>query len=132
MRSVRTNASPRRSRPKWQRPFSLALATLFAWTALLAVPAQALSRASRQKPLGVRALSPDEMQRITGRVSHALAVSAASGPTYPWEASAGGINTGNGNKLTQVPLVGWTARGGMPVSFTLAHNSQGVHNSELG
>lgn len=135
MRQMRPAGSPWRSRPKWQRPFSAAVVTLFAWTALLAVPAQALAHASLQKPLGVRILTSAEMQRIRGSqfgTGHSIAVSAASGSTYPWEASAGGTNTGNGNKLTQVPLVGWTSRGGMPVSFSLAHNSQSAHSSELG
>ena len=46
--------------------------------------------------------------------------------------TVGGTNTGNGNKLTTLPIVGWTARGGLPVNFTIYHNSQGNHNSELG
>jgi RHS repeat-associated protein len=41
-------------------------------------------------------------------------------------------NTVNGNKMTILPLVGWTARGGLPVSFALVHNSQSSHNSTLG
>ncbi|MCW3052193.1 MAG: repeat-containing protein, partial [Chthonomonadales bacterium] len=131
---MRPSASPRRSRPAWQQPFAMAVVTLFAWTAILAVPAQALTHANLQKPLGVRALSSAEMQKMRGSqtTSHYTSLAPESGSTFPWEASAGGVNTGNGNKLTQVGLVSWTARGGMPVSFTLAHNSQGNHNSELG
>jgi hypothetical protein len=120
------------SRPKWQRRIAAAIVGLFAWSAALSVPAQALAHASLQKPLGVRSLSLAEMQRIRGSVTHGTALSLASGPTYPWEAGVGGTNTGNGNKLTQVPLVSWSARGGMPVSFTLSHNSQSAHASELG
>ncbi|MCC6729886.1 MAG: hypothetical protein IT208_11175, partial [Chthonomonadales bacterium] len=63
---------------------------------------------------------------------HAVTLSPAPGPSYPWEGSIGDVNTGNGNKLTTLPLVGWTARGGMPVRFALYHNSQGSHNDELG
>ena len=127
----RPNVSPWRTRPKWQRPFSVAVVTLFAWTALLALPAQVLAHASLQKPVGVRSLSLAEMQRIRGS-NHVRLAGSASGDTLPWEASVGGTNTDNGNKLTQIPLVSWTARGGMPLAFTLAHNSQSIHNSELG
>ena len=42
------------------------------------------------------------------------------GASYPWEGSSGtGTNTGNGNKMTTLPVVGWTARGGLPVSLCL-------------
>ena len=51
---------------------------------------------------------------------------AAPGPAFSWQGSVAGVNTGNGNKLTSVPLVGWTMRGGMPVSCALYHNSQGA------
>jgi RHS repeat-associated protein len=124
------------SRPKWQRRLAAGVSGLFAWTALLALPAQALAHPSTARPLGVRSLTLGEMQRISGRQGlptlHPASVDSEPGSTYPWEASAGGVNTGNGNKLTQVPLTGWTALGGMPVSFALAHNSQSTHNGELG
>ena len=128
---MRQNVSHWRTRPKWQRPCSVAVLTLFVWTALLAVPAQVLAHSSFQKPLGVRSLSLAEMQRIRGQ-AHTVVIADAAGTTYPWEACVGGVNTGNGNKLTQVPLVSWTGRGGMPIAFTLAHNSQSAHASELG
>jgi len=81
----------------------------------------------------VRRLSAEECARIVGATAtHALSVDADSGSTYPWEGSVAGTNTGNGNKQTGVPIVGWTARGGMPVALTLYHNSQSSHNSELG
>ena len=130
-----SNRSRLRTRPAWQRPFAIAVVTLFSWTALLAVPAQALGHASLQKPLGVRSLSQSEMQQMRGSqfgTGHSTSIDPASGSVYPWEADANGTNTGNGNKLTQIGLVSWTARGGMPVSFTLAHNSQSAHTSELG
>ncbi|MCW3100318.1 MAG: repeat-containing protein, partial [Chthonomonadaceae bacterium] len=122
------------SRPKWQQRFAMTVSTLFAWSAVLALPAQALAHASTAKQPGVRSLTLSEMQRITGSqgVLVAASVDSASGSTYPWEASVGGTNTSNGNKLTTVPLVGWTVRGGMPLAFTLAHNSQSTYNSELG
>jgi YD repeat-containing protein len=50
----------------------------------------------------------------------------------PWEGSLDGLNTFNGNKQTSVPIVGWTQRGGLPISLVLNHNSRGTHNSELG
>ncbi len=50
---------------------------------------------------------------------------SAPGPAFSWQGSVAGVNTGNGNKLTTVPIVGWTMRGGMPVSCALYHNSEG-------
>ena len=49
---------------------------------------------------------------------------AAPGPSRAWQGAAGGVNTGNGNKITTLPLVGWTMRGGMGVSCALIHNSE--------
>ncbi len=46
-------------------------------------------------------------------------------PAFSWQGSVAGVNTGNGNKTTTVPITGWTMRGGMPVSCALYHNSQG-------
>ena len=68
----------------------------------------------------------------TGGPSHALSADPDGGTIYPWEGEVGGTNTGNGNKLTRIPLVSWTARGGLGVDFSLYHNSQRTHNSELG
>ena len=48
----------------------------------------------------------------------------APGPAYAWQGAVGGVNTGNGNKMTTLPLVGWTMRGGMSVSCALVHNSE--------
>ncbi len=45
-------------------------------------------------------------------------------PAFSWQGSVAGVNTGNGNKTTTLPIVGWTQRGGMAVSCTLFHNSQ--------
>ncbi len=50
----------------------------------------------------------------------------AGNPAFSWQGSVAGVNTGNGNKTTTLPIVGWTQRGGMPVSCTLYHNSQGA------
>ena len=50
---------------------------------------------------------------------------AGGGPAFSWQGNVGGVNTGNGNKLTSVPLTGWTQRGGIAVSCALYHNSQG-------
>ncbi|MFA6082263.1 MAG: DUF6531 domain-containing protein [Patescibacteria group bacterium] len=63
---------------------------------------------------------------------HVVSYSAAPGDTYPWEGNDNNINTGNGNKLTAIGIVGWRALGGMPIDMSLYHNSQGTHNSELG
>jgi len=48
----------------------------------------------------------------------------APGPPRAWQGAVSGINTGNGNKITTLPLVGWTMRGGMSVSCALIHNSE--------
>jgi len=50
---------------------------------------------------------------------------APGNPAFGWQGSVAGVNTGNGNKTTTLPIVGWTQRGGLPVSFALIHNSQG-------
>ena len=50
---------------------------------------------------------------------------APGNPAFGWQGSVAGVNTGNGNKTTTLPIVGWTQRGGLPVSFSLIHNSQG-------
>src|SRR5437016_1842801 len=63
---------------------------------------------------------------------HQVAIDPAAGPTYGWEGSYMGVNTANGNRVTAIPIVAWTARGGMPVDLSVYHSSQGNHNSELG
>ena len=66
---------------------------------------------------------------------HPISVSPAPGPSYPWEGSAatggGSINTGNGDLLTNLQLVGWKSRG-LGIDFTLYHNSETNYNAELG
>ena len=63
-----------------------------------------------------------------------IACDPDAGGTYPWEAStSSGTNTGNGNKMTTLGITGWSAKGGLPVSLSLFHNSQGTStSSELG
>ena len=63
---------------------------------------------------------------------HSLAVSPDPGGSLPWEGSVGGVNTGNGNKLTSLHLLDWKSRGGMAIDFTLYHNSQTNYSDELG
>lgn len=67
---------------------------------------------------------------------HALSCNPSAGASMPWEGSTGSaggkLNTGNGNKLTEIPLVSWRDRGGMTIDFTLYHNSQTSYNDELG
>ena len=120
--------------PLWLRRTALLMSAVFAWMVLLAVPAQCWAHPCAVKRMGVRVLSAREMGQMVGAqtLGHASAYDSAAGSTYSWEGSVAGTNTGNGNKLTQVPLVGWTQRGGLPISFVLAHNSQSNHNSELG
>jgi len=54
------------------------------------------------------------------------------GPAYSWEGSVGDVKTGNGNKLTSIPIVSWIQEGGLPIGLTLNHNSQSSRNGELG
>ena len=56
----------------------------------------------------------------------------AGNPAFSWQGSVAGVNTGNGNKTTVVPITGWTMRGGMGVSCALYHNSQGPNNVAWG
>jgi len=67
-------------------------------------------------------------------MGHVLSVAAEPGPAMPWEGSAstagGSVNTGNGNVLTSLHLVGWKSRG-MNIDFTLYHNSQTNYSDEL-
>ena len=64
------------------------------------------------------------------------ATSLRSGGSLSTEAGSGPgnskVNTVNGNKTITVPIVGWTQRGGMPVSLSLVHNSQSNQNITLG
>ena len=67
---------------------------------------------------------------------HPEAVEAAPGSSLPWEGSAptnsGTINTGNGDKLTSIPLFSWKEQGGRSVGLTLYQNSETTYNAELG
>lgn len=67
-----------------------------------------------------------------GEQQQQFALAVAPGATYPWEGSSSDTNTGNGNKLTTVPLLRWDALGAVDVAFNLYHNSQGDGISELG
>ena len=49
---------------------------------------------------------------------------AGSGSGHSWQASVAGINAVSRAKQTDIPLVSWRARGGLPVSFSLHHNSK--------
>ena len=128
-------ASPR-GRSWIRRSVAWIAASSFLWSFILAAPAQLLAQSALHpaKPLGIRLLSEAEMARISGSSGglHATSAGVDGGSTYPWEVSVNGGNTVNGNKLSSIPIVSWTARGGLPVSFTLNHSSQSTHDSELG
>src|SRR5579871_1027933 len=121
-----------RGRPVWQRSLAAISLASFGWNFVLAQPVIAQTHQPPDKHVGVRHLSPEEMKRLVGANTHTLSYAVASGPTYGWEGNTNGTNTGNGNKLTSIPLVSWTQRGGSPVNLVLYHNSEGNHNSELG
>src|SRR5215469_11014366 len=67
---------------------------------------------------------------------HTLSVQADPGSTFGWEGKFlspfGSINSGNGDKLTQIKLFDWKQRGGFPIDFTLYHNSESSYACELG
>ena len=116
---------------------ALVTALCFAWSLVLAPSACTAASRPPQAPGYVRALTPDEMNAIVGAlggpgVMPVQCLADGPGPAMPWVATVNNTNTGNGNKLTSLPLVGWTARGGLPVALTLTHNSQSTRNSELG
>ena len=126
---------------------SVAGATAGAMAWLVAGPSVAAGmNRTPQAPGHARALSASEMTRIVGGQFskggggepppvgevHVLSLAEDSGASYPWEGSVGGANTGNGNKTTDLPIVGWKARGGLSVSLSLVHNSESNHDSELG
>src|SRR4051812_18617952 len=110
----------RNLRPTWQRGLALVSLVSFGWSAVLAQPLYAQTHQPPEKHPGIRHLSPEEMQTMFGSrpgggsTPHPTPVSSAPGSTYEWEGSMGGTNTGNGNKLTFLPLVGWTQQGGLP------------------
>lgn len=57
----------------------------------------------------------------------------AAGGTVPIGGGLSGeTNTNTGNKLTTLPIAGWSSRGDSAVGFTLYHNSIGTYNSALG
>ena len=109
-------------------------ALCFAWSLVIAPSACAAAPHPPQAPGCVRALTPDEMRAIVGAQGRGPQTSSFSGPgsPMPWVAAVNATNTGNGNKLTSLPLVSWTARGGLPVAFTLTHSSQSAYAAELG
>jgi RHS repeat-associated protein len=128
------------------RRISAVTATLFAWY-VFAPSVGAVLAPTPVSPGRTRKLASKEMERIVGAQKSTLfgggggtiepdetcALLEAPGTTYPWEGNVGGTNTGNGNKLTSLSLVGWKVRGGrLAIDFALIHNSQGGHNAELG
>src|SRR5579884_532838 len=121
-----TNRPP--SCPRWMRPLALTTAATFAWSFVLATPVFALTSMTRSSRTGVRVLTPQQMQQILGSTS----IPPSPGAPLPWQTQVHSVNTGNGNKLTAFPIVSWTARGGLPVNFTLYHNSQSSRNADFG
>lgn len=134
--SVLNRITRQRALRPWARRVSLPVAFCFAGSFIFAPAAQAITYQPPKPPGHVRRLTKDEMHAIAG-AQHQLSASALAGETYHWEASVpvapiGSVNTANGNLLSSIPIVSWTARGGMPVNLTLYHNSEGNHNDELG
>jgi len=127
------------------RRLALAVVACFSWSLALASSARAITARPPAPPSRTRPLSANEMQHIlgatiapvggdpTGRGSGGsyVNVGTAPGPAYAWEGSVGDVKTDTGNKMTEIPLVGWTARGGLPVGVSLIHNSLGAPNRYL-
>ena len=134
------------SRPKektvnkhFARRLALAVAACFSWSLALAASARAITARPPAPPSRTWVLSAKEMQRIIGATAirpdptggndgtgtgSSGNVGATPGPTVPWVGSVGDVSTGTGNKLTVIPVVGWTALGGLKVQFSLFHASQ--------
>jgi RHS repeat-associated protein len=108
--------------------------------------AAALGRSQASKQGHQRALTLLELQRIQGAQAPGLGpgagvsqgaavdrnVDGQTGTTFPWEGGMEGLNTVNGNKLTELYLTGWRVQGGMHVSLAIYHNSLGDLTSALG
>ena len=106
--------------------------------------AAANTRAKASQKGHQRLLTPLELARIHGARQEGPPletgivnpvdrdVDGQTGSTFAWEGNVGGLNTVNGNKLTTVPIVGWSGRGGMGVSLALYHNSLADGASEIG
>lgn len=78
----------------------------------------------------MRKLSPQEMRSIKGAVGQ-------TGSAFSWQADAeagpySAANTANGNHLTVVPVASFPSRGGVSVSFSLAHNSKDSYSVPVG
>ena len=80
---------------------------------------------------GIAGLSNEASATVTS-TGTAPSMPVETGRATAWEAMISGVNTVSGNKLTELPIVSWTARGGLPVDLTLYHNSQGTENGPLG
>ncbi len=69
----------------------------------------------------------------SGGGSEEIGAGGASGAGGGWQASDGsGVSTATGNKFTQRGIVGWVQRGGLPIAFTLTHNSIATTNNSVG
>jgi YD repeat-containing protein len=53
----------------------------------------------------------------------------SAGPGHPWQGKLPGVNLYSFAKQTNLPLVAWRARGGLPVAFALFHNSQAIYSN---
>ena len=104
-----------------------------------AIPIPASLPSQEQSSIPTLAVSSLEMPFLT--LAHGQTFSAYAGQGQPAQAtlpSSGGgsvmgkVNTFNGTKLTTVPLIHWTTRGGMPVDATLYHSSNTSDDDELG
>ena len=135
---MRTQSSSREERrrsngrPRGLRRAAALVATIFTWTFILAVPVSALTHVNHALVAAARKLTAKEMDKDVGRYTLGIPMKIGGGTGFKWVSTVGGVNTGTGNKQIAVPIVGWTARGGMPVDFTLYFNSLSPYSGELG
>ena len=120
----------------FRRAIAPPVALIFSWSFCFGPAVQAATYRAPRHPGRVRSLLPAEMRRIsgsqTGGGTSTAPVEKDTGAPYPWNGQSNGTNTWNGNKLISLPLVSWTAKGGLPVAFTLNHNSKSTYNGALG
>lgn len=98
----------------------------FTWLRIAVLQATLLSLAS----ILALAQAPDgNILSRSGAVWPIIEEARNSGTGHPWQGRIPGVNPFSLAKQTEIPLVAWRARGGLPVSFALYHNSQAVHSN---
>ncbi len=53
----------------------------------------------------------------------------STGPGHPWQGGPADVNPYSFTKQTDVPLIHWSTRAGLPISFSLHHNSAAAYSN---